>query len=186
MTLPMRTPRPRGYTLIEILVTIAIIGIMMALAMPYFGGASTAARERSVVAKMQQDFDWARSAAGAGDAGTLGVTGVASGTGAPTVTMTIGTAGATSCIWTVFVNGTADTAHSMSSTQLSTQAPNLTCTPGAAGFAATTNLVFGTAFTLYSTGFVSTSGTMTVTGSLSSWPLQILYSGSILNTKGAT
>lgn len=184
MTLPMRTPRPRGYTLIEILVTIAIIGIMMALAMPYFGGASTAARERNVVAKMQQDFDWARSAAGAGDAGTLGVAGA---TGSPVVAMTIGTAGATNCVWTVTVNGNPDPIHSMSPTQLSTQAPNLTCTPGAIGFATTTNLAFGPpGFTFSPQGFVSASGTMTVNGSVSSWPLQILYSGSILNTKGAS
>lgn len=178
MTLPYRSPRTAGFSLIELMVTIAIIAIGVTLAVPYFGGATTMARERSVMDKMVQDFNWSRVAAGVADAGTLAVTGAA---GTPTVTLKL-EAQATNCSWTTKVNGVTDPVHSMTQAQMATLAPGITC-----GVTADT-LALPITFTFNAQGMVDQSGTVTYSstqaGSTSSkfWPLLFLTSGAIINT----
>jgi len=162
----------RGFTLIELMVTIAVIAIMMAIAVPSFGSGVKVARERSVVQRLTQDFMWARGAAAAADASSLGVAGVTSTT-TPTLTLVV----KADCTWTTAVNGTTDARHSMTSTALAAIAPSASCT-GSMALPAT--------FTFTSQGFVNNSGTFTFTGaSTTAYPLQILYSGAIFRTNGS-
>ena len=166
----IHAPR-RGFTLVELMVTIAIIAIMMVLAMPSFGTASRTSRERGVIAHLIQDFTWARGAAGAASAHTLDASIAA--TTSPTLTLTLNA----DCTWSTTINGTVNAAHSMTSTSLATLAPGMSCSGTAPTLPAT--------FTFTPQGFVNTTGTVTFTGATSTTTqLRVLYSGSILRLNG--
>lgn len=160
----------RGFTLIELMVTISIIAILMLLAMPSFGTASRSARERGVVARLIQDFTWARGAAGAATASALdsSLTAVA-----PQITLTLNA----DCTWSTLINGSANATHSMSSTQLALLAPGMTCSG--------TSPLLPATFAFTSQGFVSPTGTVTLSGATTtSAQLRVLYSGAIMRING--
>jgi type IV fimbrial biogenesis protein FimT len=165
----MRHNPSRGFTLVELMITITIIGIMMALAVPQFGTTGRAARERGVVAKLVQDFTWSRGAAGAASANSIDSS--LSSTATPAIQLTLNT----DCTWTTTINGTTNTAHSMTSTQLAALAPNMSCASSAPP----------AQFNFTSQGFVDKTGTITVTGATTTTiQLRILYSGSIMRING--
>ena len=175
--MPLHRVRSAGFSLIELMVTIAIIAIMMALAMPSIGTSITSARERSVEQKLIQDFTWARGAAGAGDAGSL-ITGQ---TGSPTIEFKIDAVGT----WTTRIKtptnsaGVVDVTHSMSSLQLSSLA-TIACV-------ATSPLTMSVTFTFTPQGYVNNSGTVTCTGNSGQrFPMNFIYSGSVFRTYGST
>jgi type II secretory pathway pseudopilin PulG len=154
----------RGITLVEVIITVAIITLLLSQAMPSFGNAGRAARERSLVQKLVQDFAWSRAAAGTADAATLGIS-----NGAPTVVLTLNA----DCSWTTTINGIVDTTHSLTTAQLAATTPNMACAP--------TGLSLPAAFTFTPQGFVDTTGNITYTGaSGQAFPLTILFSGSII------
>ena len=166
-----------GFSLIELMVTIAVIGFMMVLALPSLGNASRVARERGLVQQFVQDFTWARGAAGAGDASTL----LAGASGNPTLVVTL----AADCHWTTTVNGVTDTTHSTTLTQVNSQASGIACTSAAVG--ATPALVYPITFTFTPQGYVSSSGYITITGaSTQDFKLNVLSSGSIIQGKTAS
>jgi prepilin-type N-terminal cleavage/methylation domain-containing protein len=53
---PALAPRQRGFTLIEIMIVVAIIGVLAAIAVPMFSGTSRKAKGMSEVAPYFQDF----------------------------------------------------------------------------------------------------------------------------------
>ena len=177
--------RQRGFTLIELMVVVAIIALAIALAVPYFGGAATTARQRSVVDKMIEDFSWARASAGVADASTLGIAGV---TGAPTVQVILNNQAAHGCSWTTKINGTVDPAHSMTDVDIGKLAPGITC-----GIA-TDTLALPATFNFDAQGFISQTGSITYSstqggtgaGAAKFWPLLFLSSGSIIKTNAAS
>jgi len=161
----MQRPPQRGFSLIELMVTVAIIAVMLAIGVPSFGNSVRASRERSVVQRMTQDFQWARTAAA-----TQPATGA---TGATTVQMTI----AADCSWSTKVNGASDATHSMSSSAVASTAPGVAC----GGIAPAT-------FTFTPQGFVDTTGQLTFSGTAYASPLkfQILSSGAMIRSDNAT
>jgi prepilin-type N-terminal cleavage/methylation domain-containing protein len=168
---------PRGFSLIELMVTIAIIGLMLVLAMPYFGKASQTAKERRVKQQFVQDFAWALGAAGAADKKSLDPT-LSSGT--PAVTMTINA----DCTWTTKIDATTTSAqHSMTATDLGNIAPF-----GSVGCVASNGLnALPQTIAFTPQGFANMAGTLTMTGaSGQAFQLQILISGSVIQTHAAS
>ena len=160
---------PRGFSLIELMVTIAIIGLMLVLAMPYFGKTTKQATERRVKQQLVQDITWARGAAGAADQKSLDAS-LASGT--PSVTLQINA----DCTWTTKISGTVNSAHTMAATPTI-----MACAPAASG-----GLAVGSPMTFTPQGFVGTTGTLVMTGATQTYQLQLLYSGSVLETHAAS
>ena len=159
----------RGFSVIELMVTIAIIGVMMTLAMPYFGKATTQANERKIKQQLVQDITWARGAAGAADQKSLDPS-LASGT--PTVTLTINA----NCTWTTKISTNTNAAHSLSATPTT-----MSCAPAATGGVPT----LPATFTFTPQGYLSSTtsgGTLVMTGTTQTYQLQILYSGSVIET----
>lgn len=157
--------RPGGYTLIELLVTVAVIGVLLAVAGPSLSMALLASRERAVVQRFTQDYEWLRS-----QAGSAGVT---------ATSLTVNA----NCAWSasVSVAGVAavNADHSMTAGGLTQMSPNssFSCTsPGA-------SLPLPVTFNFTSQGFVSPNGILQVSGNSGTrWQLQVLYSGSIVRT----
>ena len=56
-------PQERGLTLVELVVTIAIAAILMAIAMPSFSTFLVNSRVKSAAGRLQQDLQWARAEA---------------------------------------------------------------------------------------------------------------------------
>ena len=168
--------RRRGFSLIELMVVLAIIGIGLTLAVPYFAGASTAARERGTISKFQQDFDWGRAAAGA-----FNVSGTPPGV--PIVKLKL----FADCHWETTVNTVLDPVHSMTTTQLAGLTPAITCVSGSTVQPTAATLPLPSTFTFTPQGFVDVTGTLTFNGSNGvSWPLQFLLSGSVIRAQGTS
>ncbi|MCK9688505.1 pilus assembly FimT family protein [Scleromatobacter humisilvae] len=163
----------RGFSVIELMVTLTIAALLVTLAAPYFGKASAQANERRVKQQLVQDITWARGAAGAADQKSLDAS-LASGT--PTVTLTINA----DCSWTTKVSGNVNAAHTMATTPTA-----MSCAPAATAGVPT----LPTTFTFTPQGFLSStasSGTLVLTGTTTSYRLQILYSGSVIETHATT
>lgn len=157
----------RGFTLIELMVTLVIGAILVTSGISLLGNTLAQARERSVVNKLTQDFSWARTAAIAGDGAAIGATaGVR-----PTLVLTLGA----DCTWTTTVNGTTDAAHSYTATQLGQTAAGMTCTA--------TGLTLPATLAFTAQGSIATGGKVTYVGKTTqTFPLQVLTSGFILLT----
>ena len=56
-------PQERGLTLVELVVTIAIAAILMAIAMPSFSTFLVNSRVKNAAGRLQQDLQWARAEA---------------------------------------------------------------------------------------------------------------------------
>jgi type IV fimbrial biogenesis protein FimT len=164
----------RGFSLIELMVTLTIGALLLVLAVPYFGKATKQANERRVKQQLVQDITWARGAAGAADQKSLDSS-LASGT--PTVTLKINA----DCTWTTKIGAATNVAHSLSATPTS-----MACTPAATGGVSAVPVTF----TFTSQGFLnpatSSGGTLVMTGTTQAYQLQILYSGSVLETHAAS
>ena len=159
----------RGFSLIELMVVIAIIAIMMAMAVPSFGSSVRVSRERSAVQRLTQDFMWARGATASNDASTL----LAGTSGSPLLQVKV----LADCTWTTTVNGVQDPKHSM--TDLSAIAPGATCSG--------VGMAMPVTFQFTSQGFVSPTGTLTFHGaSTQAYALQVLYSGAMFRVVNAS
>ena len=160
-----------GFSLIELMVTIAVIGFMMVLALPSLGNSVRTSRERAAVQQFVQDFTWARGAAGSSDASLL----LGGATGAPTLSMQL----KADCSWTTFVNGTKEPVHSATPS-------GITCTSAAVGTTIPA-LTYPITFTFTSQGYVSTSGNVTATGASGQvFQFNIFSSGSIIQGNSAS
>lgn len=157
-----------GFTLIEVMVTIAIIALFLTIVSTYFAQSVRAARERGVPERFLQDFGWARSAAATARAGAL----VSSLSGVPTLTLTVGA----DCTWTASINGTANVAHSLTSAQLGSSGASLGCS----------GMALPATFAFDNQGGVSTTGSITFIGTTNTWTLQVLASGVVVRTKVAS
>lgn len=159
---------PRGFTIIELMVAMAVVGILMAFALPRFAAAIGATRDRSAMEKFLQDYEWLR-----GMAGRPGVT-------AATLVLNA------DCTWTASMSTSAvptptvDTAHSLTATDLSAMHAVLACSGSAPN-----PIAFPATFTVSSAGFVTPNGNLTFQGRNQNWPLQVLFSGSLVRTRGA-
>jgi prepilin-type N-terminal cleavage/methylation domain-containing protein len=153
--------RLRGFTLIELAVTIAVVALLAAVALPYLGGTISNSRTRTVVAKFTQDFAWLRNAAG---------------TGTHTVTLTLNA----DCSWAGTVDGNADGSRSFSVAQVRQSTPGMNCS-GQGG----TNLPL--TLTFNSQGFVAPSANFVFAASAGQrWPMQVLGSGTLVITTGSS
>ena len=151
----------RGFTLIELMVTVSLVAVLMSVVAPFLGNAIANARARNIVSKFRQDFSWARNLAG---------------TSGRAVTLTL----KADCSWSSTVEGTVDASHSLTATELAASASAMSCTGNN-----TTALPVTMTFT--SQGFVAPGATFVFNGpNAQTWPIQILGSGSVIVTRGAS
>ena len=151
----------RGFTLVELAVTLVVASILLAVALPSLSTAIANSRARNVVSKFTQDFNSLRSVA-------------ASGT--HTVTLTL----AGNCSWSATVDGVNDAARSLTATELTNSSSGFAC-------AASGTTVLPVVFTFTPQGFVQPSATFSFTGSSGqTWPIQVLGSGTIAITIGSS
>lgn len=145
----------RGFTLIELMVTISVVAILLALVMPSVGQSIATSRARSVVYEFKQDFASLRGVAATNPQG---------------VTMTLNA----DCSWSASVGGVADTQHSQTSAQVSSMLGG-----SGAGFTCASGLP--KTFTFSAQGFVSPAATISFTSaSGQTWTLNVLTSGTIM------
>jgi prepilin-type N-terminal cleavage/methylation domain-containing protein len=167
MSLRPRSPRSGGgFTLIELMVVIAIAGIIMAYALPQFSEAMAASRNRSAIDKFLQDYEWLR--------------GMASRPGVTSATLTLNA----DCSWSSALTSvavpaaTVDAPHSLTSAEMTQMRVVLACNGVGIPMPAT--------FTINNQGFVSPNGTVQFQDSASRvWPVQVLRSGSLVRLKGS-
>lgn len=151
----------RGFTLIELMVTITLVGILLSVVAPYLGNAIANARARNVVSKFRQDFSWSRNVAG---------------TSNRAVALTLNA----DCSWSTVVDGAADASHSLTAAELAASASTITCT-------GSNTTVLPVTMTFTSQGFVAPGATVVFNGpNAQTWPIQILGSGSVIVTRGAS
>lgn len=158
----------RGFGLIELMITVAIVFLLTILASSSIATAINNSRTRSVVLRFVQDFSWLRAYAANGN---------------HIVTLTLNT----DCSWQATVDGQTDideaVAHTMSSNKLVNTTSNLSCS-------STVPITLPITFQFTDRGFLSTVGSTTASFTFSNpkqtWPLQVLNSGTILMTKGAS
>ncbi len=151
----MRTasPRQRGFTLVEMLVTIAIAALLGVMVVPNLIDMVDSGKTSVLINKFPQDVAWARNQAV---------------TTQQTVSMTLSNSG---CDWQTTVNGNVIAEHSM--TSASTLYPGVQCQ--------ITNPPSGGALTFDSQGFINAAPTITVTAKQGqTWTLQVLASGSVI------
>ncbi len=167
----LRSRTPGGFTLIELMVTMAIFAIMAIIAVPKMYDAMLSARIARLPNRLAQDVAWARAqAATTGEA----------------LQMTLGPG----CTWSTQVgsldssnnfvaasdtnSASQDLAHSLTTAQVNDEYQGATC---AINGSATTSL----ALSFDSRGFISTSADVTVsTTAGQSWAMQILASGAVV------
>ncbi|MBV8123903.1 MAG: prepilin-type N-terminal cleavage/methylation domain-containing protein [Burkholderiaceae bacterium] len=162
----------RGMTMIELMITIAIVALLMTMAAPMFTKMFTSSSGSQLVNQFAQDMAWVRNTAATSD---------------QTVTMTLSTS---TCTWTAAASGTAAnsvSAHSMTTAQLA-NFPTLTCSLAWSGTAPTGNVL-----SFNTQGQVTTSSganatslpTLTVqTAQGQTWTVTVLASGSALVNSG--
>ncbi len=109
-TCPSGRPRMAGFTLLELLVTVIVAGILLAVAVPSFLSTIRSQQTADIVNKFAQDVAWARGEAIAGHAVTLQI--------------------ASDGSWQTTVDGIADGNHSMTLAQLQADAPGVSCSLG--------------------------------------------------------
>ena len=147
-------PLPRGFTLIEMMVTIAVAAILGLLVVPNLIDMVDAGKTSVLVNKFPQDVAWARNQAV---------------TTQQAVTMTLG---ANTCTWSTSVGGTVSAEHSMTSQQLTATYPGVACTIQKAP---------SQTMTFTSQGFINMAPTITITARQGqTWTLQVLASGSVI------
>ena len=160
-----------GFSLIELMVTVAVIGFMMVLGLPSLGNSVRTSRERAAVQQFVQDFTWARGAAGSSDASLL----LSGATGAPTLQLTLNA----DCSWTTTVNGTTEPVHTVTPS-------GITCTSSAVGTTIPA-LTYPILFKFTPQGYVAPSGNVTATGASGQvFKLNIFSSGSIIQGNSAS
>jgi prepilin-type N-terminal cleavage/methylation domain-containing protein len=161
-------PATAGITLIELMVVLAIVGLLLALGLPAFSVALADMRDRSAMEKFLQDYEWLR-----GMAGRPGVT-------AATLALNA------DCSWTASLSTsavptpTADTAHSLSAADIAQMRAVLACSGAGA-----VPIALPASFSISSAGFVTPNGSVQFQGRHQTWPLQVLFSGSLVRLKGA-
>lgn len=149
--------RSRGFTMVELSVTIVVAALLLAVVLPNLGTTLSNSRSRTVVSKFTQDFASLRNSAA---------------TGSPTVTLTLNA----DCTWSAAVAGVADTSRSMSA-QPSTA--GLSCS-------GLTGTALPVTFNFSPQGFVQPSASFVFTaGTGQSWPMQVLSSGTVAIITGA-
>uniref|UniRef100_E6PKK2 Putative Tfp pilus assembly protein, major pilin PilA n=1 Tax=mine drainage metagenome TaxID=410659 RepID=E6PKK2_9ZZZZ len=161
---------PRGFTLIELMVTIAVAAMLGALGVPDLVSMIQSSKTSVLVNKFPQDVAWARN---------LAVT-----TQQPVV-MKLGPG---NCMWTTTVGGNPNPNAEHSMTNAATQYPGVTCTT-TANAPTTGDLVFNSqGFITDGVGGPPISPTITVsTANGQTWMMQVLSSGSvILNSNTAS
>lgn len=152
--------RTRGFTLIELMVTVSLVGILLALVAPYLSNTIANARARNVVSQFRQDFNWLRNQAV---------------TGNRVVRLTLNS----DCSWQSLIDGVADASHSMSATELGNASSNIACT-------ASNATVLPVTFNFSGQGFVAPAATFVFNGpNNQNWPVQVLTSGTVVLTQGA-
>ncbi len=109
--------RRNGFTLIELMVTIAVAAVLLTLAMPSFLSSIRGQQVTSVTQNFEQDVAWVRGQA-------------VSGASPAQITLN------TNCSWSVLIGSNVDLGHSMSYAQLTHNAPTITCS----GFASSAPL----------------------------------------------
>jgi prepilin-type N-terminal cleavage/methylation domain-containing protein len=156
---------PRGFGLVELMVTIAIIGLLLVATLPSVGNSISNSRSRQVVSKFVQDFNALRAMASTGNhKATSGVV------------LSL----ASNCTWTATVDGSTNTNYSITATELASKASGLSC-------ATTTPAAFPITFTFDSFGHVSIAATFSFsTSSGQNWPIQVFQSGTLLFGQGAS
>lgn len=152
--------KPRGFTLIELMVTISLVGVLMAVVAPYLTNAISNARARNVVSKFRQDFSWLRNQAA---------------TGNKVITLTLNA----DCSWSSSIDAAVDTSRSLSSTEIANSS-SISCSP-------TNTTVLPVTFNFTNQGFVNPTATFVFNGpNGQKWPVQILSSGTVILTQGAS
>ena len=161
--------RPQhGFTLIELMVTIAVAALLGLVALPNLANMIDASRTSVLVNKFQQDVAWARNQAVTAHIPVQ----IVLGPGNCQWTTQTGSYSGGSTSWTT------STEHSMTVAQASSSS-GATC-QFSTGTATTLTLSFN------SQGFVSSAPSVTVTAPKGqTWSLQVLASGSVLINSGS-